>query len=143
MTIYLLDVNVMLALVDQNHLNHDAAHHWFGKVGKKAWATCPLTENGFVRIGANPKYPNSPGNVQTMLTVLKQMCDTQGHHFWEDTLSIRSLIRKGAVVSHKQLTDLYLLGLCQHYEGKLATFDTKIPTNILTNSKANLEIISP
>ena len=46
MTTFLLDVNVLIALVDPAHVQHDAAHDWFGQLGYLAWATCPLTENG-------------------------------------------------------------------------------------------------
>ena len=61
MTTFLLDVNVLIALIDPAHVQHDAAHDWFGRLGHLAWATCPLTENGLLRIVGNPRYPNSPG----------------------------------------------------------------------------------
>jgi predicted nucleic acid-binding protein len=58
---FLLDVNVLIALIDPAHIQHDRAHAWFAKFGKKAWATCPLTENGVLRIVGHARYPNSPG----------------------------------------------------------------------------------
>ncbi len=64
MTIYLLDINLLLALTDPMHVHHELSHQWFAKKGRKGWATCPLTENGFVRIASHPKYPNRPGDVQ-------------------------------------------------------------------------------
>jgi predicted nucleic acid-binding protein len=60
--VYLLDVNVLLALCDPLHVHHAAAHRWFAAVGRFAWATCPITENGFVRIAAHRSYPNRPGD---------------------------------------------------------------------------------
>jgi hypothetical protein len=63
-TCYLLDVNVLIALIDPTHVQHDRAHHWFSARGKKAWATCPLTENGVLRIFGNSRYLNSPGNAR-------------------------------------------------------------------------------
>ena len=61
MTRYLLDVNVLIALFDPAHLNHDAAHQWFGETGAEAWASCPLTENGFVRVISHPSIPDGRG----------------------------------------------------------------------------------
>jgi predicted nucleic acid-binding protein len=57
---FLLDVNVLIALIDPGHVAHDDAHAWFQAEGQAGWSTCPLTENGVVRIVGNPKYPNSP-----------------------------------------------------------------------------------
>lgn len=59
---YLLDVNVLIALLDPAHIQHDTAHAWFAEEGHTAWATCPLTENGVLRIIGHPRYPNSPGS---------------------------------------------------------------------------------
>ncbi|MDO9124550.1 MAG: VapC toxin family PIN domain ribonuclease, partial [Deltaproteobacteria bacterium] len=62
MTTYLLDVNLLLALSDPMHIHHELAHRWFAEKGHQAWATCPLTENGFIRIASHPNYPNRPGD---------------------------------------------------------------------------------
>lgn len=62
MTRFLVDVNVPIAPIDPAHVQHDRAHEWFGKTGKRAWATCSLTENGVLRIVGSARYPNSPGN---------------------------------------------------------------------------------
>jgi hypothetical protein len=59
---YLLDVNLLIALIDPTHIGHDAAHNWFGSIGSVSWATCPITENGVIRIVGHPKYPNSMGS---------------------------------------------------------------------------------
>lgn len=59
---FLLDVNVLIALIDPSHVGHDAAHHWFAEQGHADWATCPLTQNGVIRIVGNPRYPNSTGS---------------------------------------------------------------------------------
>jgi predicted nucleic acid-binding protein len=88
MTTYLLDVNVLIALSDPMHLHHDAAHRWFGSHGKESWATCPITENGFVRIASHPSYPNRPGDTPVVLSLLRQMCAVEGHHFWPDGITI-------------------------------------------------------
>ena len=74
MTTFLLDINVLLALSDPLHIQHEAAHQWFAQEGKKSWATCPLTENGFVRIASHPQYPNRPGDALMVLAILRKFC---------------------------------------------------------------------
>jgi predicted nucleic acid-binding protein len=83
-----LDVNVLIALVDPAHVQHDQAHDWFARVGHKGFATCPLTENGLIRIIGHPKYPNSPGPTSVVLQSLVAIRGLAGHKFWPDALSI-------------------------------------------------------
>jgi toxin-antitoxin system PIN domain toxin len=123
---YLLDVNVLLALTDPVHVHHEAAHRWFGTVGRAAWATCPLTENGFVRVLSHPTYPNRPGDVAVVLAILRQFCAAEGHRFWTADVSIRAVLRPGAVITHTQVTEVFLLGLAVSKGGKLATLDRRI-----------------
>ncbi len=143
MTTYLLDVNVLLALSDPAHIHHEAAHHWFAARGRAAWATCPLTENGFVRIASHTSYPNRPGDVPVVLSMLRQLCAMPGHHFWPADISIRELLRPGTVIVHNQLTDIYLLGLAVHHGGKLATFDQGIAAVAVQAGAAAIEPITP
>ena len=117
MTTYLLDVNLLLALTDPMHVHHEPAHRWFAETGCQAWATCPLTENGFVRISSHPKYPNRPGDVAAVLEILRQLCALEGHHFWADEVSLRDLLSSEVVVTHAHVTDVYLLGLARHKGG--------------------------
>lgn len=90
---YLLDINLLLALADPMHVHHEPSHQWFAEWGQKAWATCPLTENGFARIASHPKYPNRPGDVPAaVLSILRQLCNTPGHRFWAEDLSILQIL---------------------------------------------------
>ena len=141
MTTYLLDVNLLLALADPMHLHHDAAHQWFKTVGRQSWATCPTTENGFLRIASNPKYPNRPGDVATVLAILRQFCALDGHTFWGDSPSIRDILQVEAVLTHNHVTDIYLLGLAVHNNGKLATLDQRISTSAVKDGDVALETI--
>jgi toxin-antitoxin system PIN domain toxin len=141
-TVYLLDVNVLLALSDPMHVHHDAAHHWFADRGRSSWATCPITENGFVRVASHPAYPNRPGDVPAVLAVLRQLCGLPGHRFWSDDVSLRELLGPGAVVTHGQVTDLFLLGLAVHHKGRLATLDGRIPTAAVRGGARALELIA-
>ena len=141
MTVYLLDINILLALSDPMHVHHEVAHRWFAKTGRGAWATCPITENRYVRVSSHPNYPNRPGDVSTVLAILHQFCAAEGHHFWAEDISITTLLEPDVVVSHNQVTDLYLLGLAVHNGGKLATLDRRIPGNAVRGGMKALEVI--
>lgn len=143
MTAYLLDVNMLLALSDPMHVHHDAAHHWFAARGRSAWATCPVTENGFVRIASHPSYPNRPGDVPAVLSILRQFCAAPGHRFWAADLSIRDMLQPGTVITHTQITDVFLLGIAIHNGGKLATLDQRISTAAVQGGSEALELITP
>jgi len=143
MTTYLLDVNLLLALSDPMHVHHDAAHRWFGETGRQAWATSPLTENGFVRIASHPNYPNRPGDVPVMLAILRQFCESDGHQFWSDDISLRDVLELNVIVTHPQITDVYLLALAAHKGGKLATLDQRLPVSAVRGGGEALEFIPP
>jgi toxin-antitoxin system PIN domain toxin len=139
--VYLLDVNVLIALSDPMHIHHESAHRWFAREGRKAWATCPLTENAFVRIACHPSYPNRPGDAAAVLNILRGLCIAPGHRFWPDDVSIRDLLDPAAVITHGLITDVYLLGLAVHRKGKLATFDQRIPATAVRGGPDAIELI--
>ena len=141
MTTYLLDINVLLALCDSLHVHHAAAHNWFSQYGRHAWATCPITENGFVRIASHPSYPNRPGDPAIVLDILRQFCALDGHAFWGDEVTLRDIVLPGVTITHAHLTDVYLLGLAARKDGKLATFDRHIPASAVQNGENSLEHI--
>jgi uncharacterized protein len=138
---YLLDVNLLIALADPMHVHHDASHTWFEEEGQKAWATCPLTENGFIRVASHPNYPNSPGDFPAVFSILRQACEAPGHHFWTEDLSILEILGPDAIITHAQITDIYLLGLAVHKGGKLATLDQRIPADLVRGGREALELI--
>lgn len=143
MSRFLLDVNVLIALIDPGHVRHDAAHEWFASTGKKAWATCPLTENGVLRIVGHPKYPNSPGtpaNVAVLMTVLRAL---PGHEFWPDDLSLfdRQWLHIDRLLDSAQVTDSYLLALASAHNGKLATFDRRLVTGAVVHGSKAVHLI--
>ena len=141
MTIYLLDINLLLALTDPMHVHHERSHHWFAEKGQKAWATCPLTENGFVRIASHPNYPNRPGDVPAVIAILRQVCESLGHHFWAEDLRILEILEPDTIITHAQITDVYLLGLAVHNKGRLATLDQRIPVDAVRGGHQALELI--
>jgi len=128
--IELPDVNVLLALLDPMHPRHEAANIWYESLSSFGWATCPLTENGFVRILSSPSYPGVRLRSEDALTLLKAVIENPlaPHHFWSGSVSLldRDLIIPSAIAGPKQITDVYLLALCQRKGGTLVTLDSKI-----------------
>ena len=143
MTRYLLDVNVLIALVDPAHVNHEEAHDWFSRTGRKAFATCPITENGLLRIVGHPKYPNSPGPPSTVAGALSALRAMEGHEFWPDSISLvdSSFADAALLSSHARVTDSYLLALARGNKGRLATLDTKLATQVVADGRSFLELI--
>lgn len=125
----LLDVNVLVALFDPNHVHHEPAHAWFAVSRERGWATCPLTENGLVRILSNSAYSGASQAPRDIVLRLQAFCASGQHVFWEDAVSLRDrrLFRASATMTHRQITDVYLLGLARRKGGRLATFDRGIP----------------
>ncbi len=143
MTTYLLDVNVLIALVDPAHLQHDQAHAWFAGAGKKNFATCPITENGLLRIVGHPKYPNSPGPPSRVMPALVAIRALPGHVFWPDKISMadEKYFTAKAHASHAQVTDSYLLALARAHGGKLATMDHKLTAEVVRDGLKSLLLI--
>jgi toxin-antitoxin system PIN domain toxin len=122
---HLLDANLLIALAWPQHVHHAKAHEWFAKVGRAAWATCPLTELAFIRISSNPKIIPEAVTPREALTMLMKIVGLSGHHFWTDevTPTKAATFDSLALVGHRQVTSAYLVALAQHHKGKLATLD--------------------
>jgi hypothetical protein len=140
---FLLDVNVLIALIDPTHVGHDAAHGWFEERGRLAWATCPLTENGVIRIVGHPKYPNSPGSPAAVSTVVRGLRTLPGHVFWPDDISLMadSRVDPEKILTPGQVTDSYLLALAVAHGGRLATFDRRLSTRAVSGGREALHIL--
>ena len=142
----LLDVNLLVALFDADHVHHELAHDWFADNKSEGWATCPVTENGLVRVLANPKYGSPMSAIPAMLERLEKFRVSGHHEFWTDVVSLTdsTLFTPSFVRGYRQLTDVYLLGLAHKKGGRLATFDRSIPLAAVTGAGRNtLEIIGP
>ena len=124
----LLDVNVLIALHDEQHAHHRTAADWLSAHARGGWATCPLTQNGCVRILSQPNYPN-PVPLADALTVLRRSCAHPSHAFWPDDISLldASRLDHGRMHGHRQITDLYLLALAVAHDGRFVSFDAQIP----------------
>lgn len=141
----LLDVNVLIALLDSDHAFHGRAHHWWAANGKSGWASCPLTENGVVRIMSNPSYSKAAQFTPSQLIeYLNQFAGQTNHQFWPDELSIldRKIFAAERIHSLRLITDIYLLALASTNHGRLVTFDQGIPlSSVQTAKPTNLLII--
>jgi toxin-antitoxin system PIN domain toxin len=139
----LIDVNVLIALLDTDHTHHRAARKWLRGQIDSGWASCPLTENGCIRIMSQPQYPNP---VQTG-EVIKRLTDaaaTSYHEFWPDSLSIldETVVDKTRILGPKQVTDVYLLALAVKRGGRFVTFDGAVPLSAVPGAeKEHLTVI--
>ena len=141
---YLLDVNVLIALVDSAHVRHDTANEWFDREGRSGWATCPITENGLVRILSHPKYPNGSVAPSELVAVLAGLAELRGHEFWPADISLRDArwIDAGLMLTAGQVTDGYLLALAVSKGGRLATFDRRLSPKAVKDGAKGLHVIS-
>ena len=113
MTRALLDINTLLALLDPKHVFHEAAHHWVGTEPDLRWLTCPLVQNGVLRIASQSGYPNHLGTAGEVRAVLQAFCADQRHEFCPDDISLLEPdhLTKAARLTPSRVTDLYLLEL--------------------------------
>lgn len=140
---HLLDVNVLIALVDPAHIQHEEVHAWFGRTGHQSFATCPITENGLLRIIGHPKYPNSPGPPSAVASALLAIRALPGHAFWADNISLVDghVAHAALLSSHTRVTDSYLLALARANDGRLATLDQKLVTEVVPGGADSLVLI--
>lgn len=123
----LLDVNFLVALAWPNHLSHGSAVKWFKDNEKHEFATCPITETGFVRISMNPKITGETVDLRTVLDILSAYRSLPNHVFWTEELSAaEALAPFRNLFGHRQITDTYLLSLALRKGGSLVTFDRGI-----------------
>lgn len=146
MTVRLLDVNLLIALAWPDHVHHALAHRWFASTGRKAWATCPLTQLAFVRISSNPKIVSAAVNPREATRLLVSVTAQPGHHFWHDALELSGVpeFSSVALTGHRQVTDAYLIGLARDRKGRLATLDQGLAALVAENVERRklIEVVS-
>ncbi len=142
--IALLDVSVLVALFDDGHSGHQAAHDWFAEQGAQGWASCPITENGVLRVLGNPAYPAGFTPIAEMAARLDTFCAATEHHFWPDDISFRNRahFQVDAVRGYRQLTDVYLLALAVQRGGRFVTLDQRVSIAAVKGAtRASLEVV--
>jgi toxin-antitoxin system PIN domain toxin len=140
---FLLDANVLIALVWPAHTAHDRVQRWFGKNAHHGWASCPLTELAFVRVISNPAFSADALAPREALGLLSANLKHPSHRFWPDAVPLLDAIHdlQPKLVGHQQLTDAYLLGLAIHHKAKLATLDNGVVA-LLKDSSRGVELIA-
>jgi uncharacterized protein len=125
---YLLDTNLLIALLWPSHERHELAVKWFTRHRAKGWATCPMTQAGFVRIVSNPAFSRDAVQPREAIHVLAANTAAKDHAFWPDELPVAAAVAFTGVrlMGHQQVTDAYLLGLAIRRGGVLATLDQRI-----------------
>ena len=123
----LLDINVLLALLDQQHVQHRRARGWLEDEIAGGWASCAITQNGFVRIISQPGYPN-PITPKAAIDLLQAATTTEYHEFWACSVSLLDpeAVDSSRIHSHRQVTDAYLLTLATKSRGRFVTFEQSI-----------------
>lgn len=140
---FLLDVNVLLALLDPLHSHHPRAHAWFSGADTH-WATCALTENAALRIMSHPGYTNPLASPAEAAGLLGELCALSGHRFWSCDLSLLAgpVVLRDRLLHHGLVTDTYLLALAVRHGGRLATFDRRLVADVVKGGREALHLIA-
>jgi uncharacterized protein len=139
---FLLDANVLIALIDAQHPHGDTAIRFFVETAVPAgWATCPLTENAFLRILGNPSYPGGPGSTTAARELLSKLTAAPGHQLWPDDHSLLDPRRFPRLPATRHLTDVYLLALAVSRQARLATFDHALDPTLVPGGPAAYHVL--
>lgn len=143
---YLLDTNLLIALFWPSHDRHEVAVKWFTRHRAKGWATCPITQAGFIRIVSNPAFSRDAVQPREAIQVLSANTAARDHAFWPDELPVAEAVAFTGVrlMGHQQVTDAYLLGLAIRRGGALATLDQRIAalTEPRSAERKSLELVA-
>ena len=134
----LLDVNVLVALLDEAHIHHAVAQNLITRPKLKI-ATCALTENGVLRVLNLPGYSSyGPAGFEAVRAQLAQLCEDTDHEFWPCNITLRdnSKVNWSRVMGHNQITDVYLLALAVAHDGTLATLDHRVAISAVRGAQA-------
>jgi toxin-antitoxin system PIN domain toxin len=139
----LLDVNVLIALLDADHSLHVRATDWFSGQARSGWASCPITQNGCLRIMSHPGYPHALP-VRAVLERLREAAASQYHEFWPDEISLLDpkVADPSRIHGPRQITDVYLLALAVRRAGRFVTFDGSVAVDAAKGAgKQNLVVL--
>lgn len=138
---YLLDVNVLIALAWDDHEHHARAHAWFGRLANESFATCNVTQSGFVRLSLNPKVVHCQIGVPDAFEKLESFTSLPQHNFCEDGALQKESPAWQSVTSHAQVTDTNLLLIAHRHGRKFVTFDGGIKNRLPDDEKAWVDVI--
>lgn len=132
----LLDINVLLALLDADHVDHLNARAWLASEIQHGWSSCHLTQNGFVRVISQPSYPG-PIPPAAAIERLRRATSTDYHLFWSSELSLldERIFDPTRIHGPRQVTDAYLLALAISNGGRFVTFDRGVPLEAVRGAR--------
>lgn len=139
----LLDLNILIALAWPSHIHHSDAHRWFSQEQIHGWATCPITQSGFVRLSSNPKILPEAVSPQAAWLLLEQITRLPKHSFWADSIALTDsvIFRNANIIGYRQVTDAYLLSLAIHNNSQLVSFDKGIRALVPDEHRESLRIL--
>ena len=139
----LLDVNVLIALAWPNHVHHVAARAWFEEHRESGWATCPITEAGFVRVSCIPAVVRHTVTPLEAITILEGLVRLGSHAFWPLDRSLVHLPEtiRARLQGHRQVTDAVLLAAAIQRGGRLATLDEGLRRLLADEERRSLSVI--
>jgi toxin-antitoxin system PIN domain toxin len=116
---HLLDVNLLIALAWPNHVHHEIAHRWFKEHRSEGWATCPVTQSGFVRVSSNPRVMSAARSPAEAVALLRRIVALPNHEFWTDEVAMASLDPAfvARFSTHSQVTDAHLVTVALQRRG--------------------------
>jgi uncharacterized protein len=140
---HLLDINTILALLDPAHVFHEAAHHWLEQESEALWMTCPLVQNGVLRVAAQSNYPNRLGSCAEVREILSAFCADPRHFFCGDEVSLLDdpAILDASQLTPSRVTDLYLLLLARRMDALLTSFDRRIPVHAVRDGHRHFRLL--
>ena len=141
--IRLLDVNTLVALAWPNHVHHEAVQSWFAGARTGGWATCAITEAGFVRVSCNPSAVRQSVTMPEAIALLDRLEQLESHVFWSLDRSVTELPREvlARLQGYRQVTDAVLLALAMHHDGQLATLDAGLTSLVSKNEVDSVYVI--
>jgi uncharacterized protein len=118
-------VNALVALAWDSHVHHAPMRAWFRENRTRGWATCPVTESGFVRVSSNPRALPAAIGIEAAREVLSALRSVSGHRFLADDVSLADS-DVPRISGYRQVTDAHLLTLARRRGARLLTFDPGI-----------------
>jgi uncharacterized protein len=141
--LHLLDVNALIALGWDAHQHHDTMVAWFNRHAKQGWATCAMTQSGFVRVLSQPAVASAALSVADLAAALLRNLAHPAHRLLALDFNFDEVVARcsGGVVGHRQITDAYLLTAAIRADARLVTFDQGVPQLLATDAERRRHVL--
>jgi hypothetical protein len=144
MALHLLDVNALIALGWEGHEHHDTMVGWFSRHAKGGWATCAITQAGFVRVLSQPALRQAASSVAELAEALGHNLAHPAHRLVPLDFGFADVLAccTGGVIGHRQVTDAYLLTAAVRAGMKLLTFDTGVGMLLASDAERQAHVLT-